>query len=784
MLGNIFFISIRGVDDFLCGLPSVLSYLLPTGIVIALLNILRQKLASETRKLKEAREYMDISHPQDMQKDLDKCLELIEGKRRSFDMEKRYIKKDGGIVWTQISRSLAVNSAGKPLYYLTYILDITGRKQAEENLRHSEERYRTLVELLPDAVIVCKGETIVFANSSAVRTIGAFDSRELIGRSVLGFLKCDGCKDTEEMEELLRRGEMLPMERTKLKRIDGKEAVVDLWATEFHDRDFGETVLMVIRDVTESERIRAEASLQRAYFQQLFENSPQAIAMVDNGDRIVNVNKGFERMFGYSPEEVKGCCPNDIVVPEGYEKEAEKISRMGLSGKTVYKESRRKRKDGTALDVSILTYPIVLDGEQVGSYVIYSDIRKRKKAETALRESQERYRKLVDIAPYGILVISRGNIVLANKSAVDVLGVNNENAFLGRHVLDFIHPEYRQTSRDRMETVQEKGIGVPPMEIKLVRENGEVIDVEVITIPFPEKGENKLLCVVRDITGRKQAATLQQEVYEKDMLLREAAEYERLRNEFFANISHELRTPLTLMFTTLQVLERWDDINRDKISRYIKVLKQNCLRLLRLINNLIDITKIDSGFYELCLQNHNIVSIVENVVDSVAEFVQSKDIELVFDTEVEEKITACDPDKIERIMLNLLSNAVKFTKPGGRISVNVYDGGEDVRISIRDTGIGIPEDMLELIFERFRQVDGSFTRDHEGSGIGLSLVKSLAEMHGGGITVKSEAGKGSEFIINLPVRTIASKCSYADEYEISKDKQIERINIEFSDIYS
>ncbi|HCJ58859.1 MAG TPA: PAS domain-containing sensor histidine kinase, partial [Clostridiaceae bacterium] len=147
----------------------------------------------------------------------------------------------------------------------------------------------------------------------------------------------------------------------------------------------------------------------------------------------------------------------------------------------------------------------------------------------------------------------------------------------------------------------------------------------------------------------------------------------------------------------------------------------------------------------------------------------------------EEKIIKCDPDQMERIMLNLISNAVKFTKPGGKISVKLTDKGSSIFISIKDTGIGIPEDKQGMIFERFRQVNKSLTRDHEGSGIGLSLVKSLVEIHGGTIYLISEPGRGSEFIIELP--TNESHESHKKE-RAAKVRHIERIQVEFSDIYS
>lgn len=272
---------------------------------------------------------------------------------------------------------------------------------------------------------------------------------------------------------------------------------------------------------------------------------------------------------------------------------------------------------------------------------------------------------------------------------------------------------------------------------------------------------------------------------ENAKLLSEAREYDKLKTEFFANISHELRTPINIILSAIQLLNIYfveGNIYKenDKISKYIYSMQQNCYRLLRLISNIIDITKIDSGYFELQLNNHNIVSIVEDITLSVSEYIEHKGITLLFDTDSEEKNIACDSDKIDRVMLNLLSNAVKFTRPGGSILVNVYDKTDKVLIKIKDDGIGIEEDKKDLIFNRFHQVDKSLTRSHEGSGIGLSIVKSLVELHGGSITVDSKYGKGTEFTIELPAKQVC----YCDAImqEAVKGENIEKINIEFSDI--
>jgi two-component system sensor histidine kinase ChiS len=297
------------------------------------------------------------------------------------------------------------------------------------------------------------------------------------------------------------------------------------------------------------------------------------------------------------------------------------------------------------------------------------------------------------------------------------------------------------------------------------------------------------LSLVHEISvAENKVETLRMQSEEASRHVEELMENDKVKTEFIANMSHELRTPLNVICSTIQLLQSLDgtkNLGDEKIKYYIKIMNQNSLRLLRLINNIIDTTKIEGNYLSLNLKNGDIVYIVEEISQSVAEYIKNNGITLIFDTDVEEKIIAFDEEKIERIMLNLLSNAVKFTKKNGSILVNISDKGDFVEISIKDTGIGIPIDKLEFIFERFAQIDKSTSRQNEGSGIGLALVKSLVEMHGGEISVNSVEGKGSKFILTLPVRRVdkeQQENSFKNR-EVFETNYEENLSIEFSDIY-
>lgn len=285
-----------------------------------------------------------------------------------------------------------------------------------------------------------------------------------------------------------------------------------------------------------------------------------------------------------------------------------------------------------------------------------------------------------------------------------------------------------------------------------------------------------------------EALKLTKEVNLAQEKVNELMEYDKIKTEFFTNLSHELRTPLNVIFSTIQLLNTLDEsknIGEERIKYYFSIIRQNSLRLLRLVNNLIDITKLDGGYMNLNLVNDNIVYAVEEIAQSVAEYIHSKEINIIFDTDVEEKYMAFDEEKLERIMLNILSNSVKFTNKGGSIYVSIYDKKDYIEISVRDTGIGIPQDKLDFIFERFAQVDQSLNRRSEGSGIGLSLVKAFIELHGGQISVKSEVGMGTEFMIKLPVTlvNIEEMKNNINLKEVPESKYERSLSVEFSDIY-
>ncbi|SCH18095.1 Non-motile and phage-resistance protein [uncultured Clostridium sp.] len=254
------------------------------------------------------------------------------------------------------------------------------------------------------------------------------------------------------------------------------------------------------------------------------------------------------------------------------------------------------------------------------------------------------------------------------------------------------------------------------------------------------------------------------------------------KSNFITNISHELRTPVNVISSSSQLIKRnleiKGEINKESLISNINMIQQNSSRLIRLINNIIDVTKSDKGSSCINLQNTEIISLIEDTVLSVVPFAENKNLNLILDTDVEELIMAVDIDKIERIILNLLSNAIKFSYDKGTILTHIGIEEDNLIFSVEDEGIGIKEESLSKIFEKFVQIDDSLTRLNEGSGIGLAIVKSFVDLHNGSIDVKSEYQKGSKFTIKLPIKKIeSSKIIYSSNIETKNTIA------ELSDIY-
>lgn len=437
------------------------------------------------------------------------------------------------------------------------------------------------------------------------------------------------------------------------------------------------------------------------------------------------------------------------------------------------KEVQSKTKNWYVLKCA----PYYLSDHTIDGVIIsLVDITRSKLAEINALNSASKIEQLIEKSPYSIFIIQDERFIYSNSVGLDLLKFNHLSELRSHRYKEFFTIEEDNLVGD---TARKEDIITLP--------GGQILNVEVSAIPYIFDRKAAKLLFVKDVSYRAVVNQLEKELEENAKLMQEKILFENLTKEFFGTLSHELRTPLNVIFSALQLLDISVShgeliFQEEKIKWFGKIMKQNCYRQMKLINNMIDITKIDSGINHMNITNIDIVNIIRTVTQSVTDYVLSKEVDLFFESAVDEYFVSCDAEKIERVMLNLLSNALKFTDAGGKICVTICTQAGSLFISVRDTGIGIPQNKLGVIFDRFRQVDKSSTRNAEGIGLGLYIAKSLVELHNGRISVSSEYGKGTEFIISLPALLLPEDLSYCDFSDAEVKKRLERVNTEFSDV--
>lgn len=411
--------------------------------------------------------------------------------------------------------------------------------------------------------------------------------------------------------------------------------------------------------------------------------------------------------------------------------------------------------------------------------------------EIALRESENRYRGLINRMPIGFFCATlTGQILGINPMLELILGDSDREQLLNVNIIEFLQKSAIDKQRDNVNIENIRNLR--DFEIQIQCYDGKIkwVQIDSYVVNNSEKQEEFLEGSIQDITERKKTEAKVKE--QQELLIN--AEKEKcevlekslvMKDEFISLISHEFKTPLNVIYSATQLIEC---IYFDKIPSRVQELmgniKQNTFRQLRLANNLLDVTRMTTEEVKLNIRNADIVSLSKVIVNSAESYANQKNIEVSFKSNVESEIINLDEEKYEKIILNLISNAMKFTESGGEIKVILFVNKELnlVEIKVIDTGVGIPKDKQKLIFERFGQVDNNLSRQAEGAGIGLFIVKLLVDILGGTIEVESQVGIGSTFTITLPVK----KEEVDNELEACLDvnnKLVNEIRVEFSDVY-
>ncbi|WP_338596625.1 ATP-binding protein [Clostridium baratii] len=391
-------------------------------------------------------------------------------------------------------------------------------------------------------------------------------------------------------------------------------------------------------------------------------------------------------------------------------------------------------------------------------------------------KSEKRYCNLIESFKDGIIILKNERVAYINNEALFMMGLDYKSSIINRSFYNFLYMISSEQRIDKENIMEEENINIFNTKIdkRYILKSGmdKYKELEIYTI----KSEHAIEIVyIRDMSELNRYNEMKEKY-------NEYLKQEEIKNKFYSNISHELRTPINIINSALKLNELYlDKTDLNLLSKNNNRIRQNCLRLIRTINNFIDTNKISEGYLNLNKKIYNIVEVVENATIATKKYVDKIKNILIFDSEFEEINLACDRDLMERVILNLLSNSVKYGQDGGKIIVNLQIEKGTVKITVKNNSRPIKKEEEPYIFDQFTNLNKSLSREKEGSGLGLYLVKAIVKLHGGSIYYKSCKEGWNKFIINLPIEYNLGKYSKGEDVEIiSLDK---KVDVEFSDIY-
>ncbi|MBK6792803.1 MAG: PAS domain S-box protein [Anaerolineales bacterium] len=587
-------------------------------------------------------------------------------------------------------------------------------------------------------------------NQTELNWLG-YTREEIIGKPITDFLSPTSLDTFREIFAAFKKEGSLSGLEMEFRRKNGSIFPVLINATAVKN-DHGDyiTSRSTVFDNTERKQIELALREREETYRALFESANDAIFMTHPNGHILRANPRCTDLLGLSSEEIIGKNAMDFIVP-GQEIEASNQLNRLLTGESlpVY-ERKMLRKDGSTVEAEI-NLSLIRDENGQPKFIqsVVRDISARKIAENALRESEEQNRLLFEEAPEAVILFDQdGRVVRINHAFQTVSGLPGSQ-FIGHTVeeMDFLPKDIiTNLTEVTLNALQNKD-GFAELDFKLQHVSGELRDINTHVFALNLQGQQHYLASIHDITTSKRA--------EENLRLANA-EMERalrLKDEFLANMSHELRTPLNAVLgITESLLEQISGPLNEKQQKYLQTVLESGQHLLELINDILDLAKISAGRIELDLTKVDVNTIAQSSLRMVRESAQKKRLNISLNVDETVKQVRADERRLKQILVNLLSNAVKFTPTGGQIGLDITADpkADTLRFIVWDTGIGIHQKDLHLLFQPFVQLDAGLARGSQGTGLGLVLVSQMARLHGGNVTVESEPQKGSRFIVSIP----------------------------------
>lgn len=438
---------------------------------------------------------------------------------------------------------------------------------------------------------------------------------------------------------------------------------------------------------------------------------------------ITGWNPAARRLYGYAFEDVAGRDVTVIIPPEWQKEHRSLFSRLQSEERIESFDTIRQARDGRSIDVSLgLSLIRSPSGEAVGIASITRDI-------TAHKSAEEKFRLAVEACPSGMVMTDHENCIVLVNSETERLFGRSRTELIGKPVT-LILPDGLEAGSDNDGALCGASGQDTGHSARGVRRDGSEFPVEINNNPIRVREGPLTLSVIVDITARRRA--------------------ERLKDDFVSTVSHELRTPLTSISASLGLLSSGAaGVMSDAAARLLTIAHSNSQRLVRLLNDILDIEKMESGQIVFDLRPLEVAPLLEQVIEANLEFAAGHSVRLRLDAEGSTLVMA-DSDRLVQVLMNLISNAVKFSPADGEVTVRVAAAGGTVRMSVQDQGPGIPESFKPHVFEKFAQADGSDTRRRGGSGLGLSIVRQIVNRLNGAVGFEDAAGGGTIFHVDLP----------------------------------
>jgi len=725
--------------------------------------------------------FLNLTHPEDKESCISAFQKLKKGEISGHNYETRYIHKDGQTIYIILNISLVRHPDNSPAFFISQITDISeSKKITQQNQR--------ILDANIDVICSVDGNGKFIHLSKACEKVWGYRPEELIGIPYMQLVLPEDHAKTEKIAAEIIAG--TPVTNFENRYIHKNGSIVPIiWSGSWSEEEG--VIFCIARDGSEKQRLEKALEEERQRFEDLFLQAPSCIAVIQGLDfRFKMANPLFEEITG--KKDLVGKRLSEALPQRENQDFYTLLEKVYTSGEFYAgKEKLAKLNNQNNGTLSNAYFDFVYQpykdntGKIEGIFVFANDVTQQVIARKKIEESEKRYKQLIEEMPGAVYTCdAEGRIILYNKAAAELWG---REPIIGKDLwcgsMQIFDKEGNPIEPDECPMAQtiKKGIPVRGAEIIVAKPNGELRDVQPHPFPlFDEDGKMQgAINMLIDITSHKKAEetlriqqqalqTINIKLSEKNKAIEEATieiaekatEIElssKYKSEFLANMSHELRTPLNAVLVLTSLLAENPNENlTSKQLEYTEIIYRSGSDLLTLINDILDLAKIESGKLNL-VYDHSIIShIMQDIQQLFTVMANKKNIR--FTVQMSEDVPVViytDKIRLEQILKNLLSNAFKFTPENGSIELNISFREGDFIFAVTDSGIGIEQAKKGIIFEAFQQANGSTNRKFGGTGLGLSICKELIKKFDGTIELESEPGKGSTFIVKLPMQECA-----------------------------